>query len=98
MDASKQIFGRKVEFMSKGKIMVVEDDVDLAEILTYNITMRGYRSVKALTASMPAEPLKPKYLTWFCSILCCPDWTVGKYANLFATTMKESSPKPPSSC
>ena len=33
--------------MSKGKIMVVEDDVDLAEILTYNITMRGYRSVKA---------------------------------------------------
>ena len=33
--------------MSMGKIMVVEDDVDLAEILTYNITMRGYRSVKA---------------------------------------------------
>ena len=47
MDASKQIFGRKVEFMSKGKIMVVEDDEDLAEILTYNIAMRGYQSVKA---------------------------------------------------
>ena len=34
--------------MSKGKIMVVEDDEDLVEILTYNITMRGYQSVKAL--------------------------------------------------
>ena len=33
--------------MSKGKIMVVEDDEDLAEILTYNITMRGYQGVKS---------------------------------------------------
>ncbi|EFK10328.1 ATPase/histidine kinase/DNA gyrase B/HSP90 domain protein [delta proteobacterium NaphS2] len=47
MDAFKEILGREVESMSKGKIMVVEDDEDLAEILTYNITMRGYRSVKA---------------------------------------------------
>lgn len=47
MDAFKEIFGREVKFMSKGKIMVVEDDEVLAEILTYNITMRGYRSIEA---------------------------------------------------
>ncbi len=46
--------------MTKGKVLVVEDDEDLARMLTYNLHKKGYLTAEALDGDSACKQCKTR--------------------------------------
>ena len=48
-------------------ILLVDDDPDIREFVTYNLTKEGYHVVTAKDGAEGVEAVKNTVPTWFCS-------------------------------
>ncbi len=66
--------------MAQERILIIEDEKALADILEYNLVREGYQVFTANDGVEGLEKAQPLSLTWLSSILCCPPWMVCRSA------------------
>ena len=55
------------------RVLVIEDETDLRELLEYNLKGAGYEVLVGLRRAPPAWPWPASAApTWCCSTSCCP--------------------------
>ena len=59
-------------------ILVVEDETDLSDLITYNLQRNGYEVIAAPDGAKALQLIATRLPIWCCSISCCQGWTAWK--------------------